>query len=200
MSILKLYSSGPAVIKRWWASAQLDRGYEQLLKREGTFVHTKEGTRVLSLKTGGLVCTRWTKTLKLGQMWHVEWAAAQHLLSPFPSPLFGVELPIPFSPLPIRIRNASKDKNKETKMTGSPLRWVAGFPPCRQWRHARSLSRPGSGSSPTGSGRPCRSRRVSCMFYVHCALRTFQNIIEGFFEGAKTFLNPTCGVKNNPHN
>ncbi len=28
-----------------------DRGYEQLLKKEGTFVYTKEGTRVPSLQT-----------------------------------------------------------------------------------------------------------------------------------------------------
>jgi hypothetical protein len=33
-----------------------DRGNEPLLKREGTYVYTKEGTRVPSLNTGGLVC------------------------------------------------------------------------------------------------------------------------------------------------
>ncbi len=41
--------------KRWWTPAQLDRGYEPLLKREGT--------QKRELNTGGLVCTRWTKQL-----------------------------------------------------------------------------------------------------------------------------------------
>ncbi len=40
------------------APAQFDRGYEQLLKREGTFVYTEGGTRAPSLNTEGLVCTR----------------------------------------------------------------------------------------------------------------------------------------------
>jgi hypothetical protein len=39
--------------KKMMSPAQFDREYEQLLKREGTFVYTKEGTRVSFLKTGG---------------------------------------------------------------------------------------------------------------------------------------------------
>jgi hypothetical protein len=34
------------------------RGYKQLLKREGTYVCTKEGIRVPTLNTGGSMCTR----------------------------------------------------------------------------------------------------------------------------------------------
>jgi hypothetical protein len=51
------------------APAQFDRGYEPLLKREGTYVYTKEGTRVTSLNTGGLVCTRLIKQ-GLGGKWY----------------------------------------------------------------------------------------------------------------------------------
>ncbi len=47
--------------KRRWAPAQFDRGYEPLLKREGAYVYTKEGTRVPSLNSGSFVCTRWSK-------------------------------------------------------------------------------------------------------------------------------------------
>ena len=47
---------GPVVVKKM-SPAQFDRGYEPLLKREGTCVYTTERTRVPSLNTGGLVCT-----------------------------------------------------------------------------------------------------------------------------------------------
>jgi hypothetical protein len=62
-----------------------------------TLVYTYQGTIVPSLSTGGLVCTRWTKQrvggkcLQLGQMRQVDWAAAEHLLSPFSSPYFRVK-------------------------------------------------------------------------------------------------------------
>jgi hypothetical protein len=42
------HKTGPVVIK----TAQFDRGYESLLKREGTFAYTEGGTRVPSLNTG----------------------------------------------------------------------------------------------------------------------------------------------------
>jgi hypothetical protein len=71
-------------------------GYEPLIKREGAYVYTKERSRVPSLNTGGLVCTRWTKQglggncLLLGPIRKVDWAAAEHLLSPFSSHFFRV--------------------------------------------------------------------------------------------------------------
>ncbi len=43
------------------AAANFARVSEHLLKREGIIVYTKEGTRVPSLNTGRLACTRWTK-------------------------------------------------------------------------------------------------------------------------------------------
>ncbi len=67
-------------------------GCEQLLKREGTFVNTKEGTRIPSLNTGDLVCTRGyrRKMCLTRQMRQVDtWAAAHHLVSPFSSPFLG---------------------------------------------------------------------------------------------------------------
>ncbi len=111
---------GPEVIK-------FDRCYEQMLKREGAYVYTKEGTRVPSLNTGPVVtkktmspcsiwqglwaaaqerrclcahkrgtlsllsiCTWWTKP-GVSQIWQDDWAAAEHLLSPFSSPFFRVK-------------------------------------------------------------------------------------------------------------
>ncbi len=49
-------------------------------------------------KYGGLVCTWWTKRGVGGkcaneQMWRVDWAAAEHLQSPFSSPFFSVKWP-----------------------------------------------------------------------------------------------------------
>ncbi len=40
------------------AAANFARGSEHLLQREGIIVYTKEGTKDLSLNTGGLACTR----------------------------------------------------------------------------------------------------------------------------------------------
>ncbi len=67
--------------------------------REGDYVYTKEGTRsppLSTVTTGGLVCIRWTKQgvgVKCAneQMRRVDWAAAEHLQSPFPSPFFRVK-------------------------------------------------------------------------------------------------------------
>jgi hypothetical protein len=44
--------------KRRSAPVQFDTGYEPLLKRVGAYMFTKEGTRVPSLNTGGLVYIR----------------------------------------------------------------------------------------------------------------------------------------------
>ncbi len=49
---------GPVVIKRRSATVQFDTGYEPLLKRVGAYMFTKEGIRLPSLNTGGLVCIR----------------------------------------------------------------------------------------------------------------------------------------------
>ncbi len=79
---------GPIVIKKMMSPCSIWQGLWALLKSKGTFVYTKEGTRVPSPNTGGLVCTRRTKQgiggkcLWLGQMRQVKWAAAQHLLKP----------------------------------------------------------------------------------------------------------------------
>jgi hypothetical protein len=49
---------GPVVIKKDDDPTQFDMGYELLLKRAGSNVYTKEGTRVPSSHKGGLVYTR----------------------------------------------------------------------------------------------------------------------------------------------
>ena len=85
--------------KKWqWANAQFDWGlWAAAQERRCLCVYTKEGTRVPSLNTRGLACTRWTKQglegncLQLGHIRQVDWAAAQHLLSPFSSPFFRVK-------------------------------------------------------------------------------------------------------------
>ncbi len=51
---------------------------------------------ISTVNTGGLVCTRWKKQgvgVKCAneQMQRVDWAAAEHLLSPFSSPFFRVK-------------------------------------------------------------------------------------------------------------
>jgi hypothetical protein len=95
-SSFSLHCPEPVVIKKGrWAAAQFDKGLDEpLLKRESTFVYTKEGTRVFSLNTGALNKTedRRQMFITIGQMRHVDWAAAQHLLSPFSIPFFGVKL------------------------------------------------------------------------------------------------------------
>ncbi len=64
-------------------------------------VYRKEGTGIKSLNAGGLASTRWTKQgvgvlggkcLWLGQMRRVDWAPAQHRLSPVSNPFFEVNL------------------------------------------------------------------------------------------------------------
>jgi hypothetical protein len=59
----KLYQPGPVVIKKKMMSpAQFDSGCEPLLKREGTFVDRREGTRSPSLNTGGVGVYSMNKT------------------------------------------------------------------------------------------------------------------------------------------
>jgi hypothetical protein len=77
----------PVVIKKMTSPcpAHVDRGYEPLLKREGTFVYTKEGNRVPSLNTWVLCSMNKTdgRRKMFMRIQQVDWAAAQHLLNPF---------------------------------------------------------------------------------------------------------------------
>ncbi len=73
------------------------QGHEPLLKREGTYVYTKKGnySRVLSLKSVysmNKTVGRRKMFITIGHMRQVDWAAAQHLFSPFSSPFYGVKL------------------------------------------------------------------------------------------------------------